>query len=788
MPIVGDSRFSRIVPLTMFEQLQGLLQQMQFIVGEDVVLLRADALAERTIDTLTIASKFTVLISKQFSALLLAKPAAATVNHETKLPLYQVELTFDPKAIAFFLTELTHTTNDKVLKNTLKKAQACLQPNQPIIQSEFTGLLIEFFSNNSELTPIPQTDSVCQTFVEDALHQQVEQERLLHQVTTQIRESLELPIILKTAVKQVRDFLKVDRLLIYQFDFNSTSLPRPTQPILTNYPLSNVPKTSHENVISTGGQTPIEQIGWGYVTYEAKSSDKIDSVLNLSEGNCSTHVPNCRSKYQKGLTFAINNIEESYHNSPCLLDLLRRIKVRAKLVAPLVVKNKLWGLLIAQQCFEPYIWKDSEKIFLQQIAEHLTVAIYQAQLYAQLQQQKTTLEERVIEQTQALRDTLHAAQSASRAKSEFLAAMSHELRTPLTCVIGMSATLLRWSFGQEGVKIPMHKQRSYLQTIQESGEHLLELINDILDLSQVEAGKTVLNITELSLAKLVNQTLKTLKEKAFHQTVNLEMDFRVDPSDDSFFADQRRVRQILFNLLGNAIKFTPAGGSVTLRVWREQNLAVFQIEDTGIGIADEELPLLFQKFQQLETSYHRTYEGTGLGLALTKQLVELHGGRITVKSVVSQGSLFTVWLPNQQIPTETPIKLTPPPSYISVPQGIIVLIEDQEEIAISICEILTAGGYKVIWLTDASTAIEQIALLQPKAVLLDWQLLGMEGLEMIQSLRNSPETQQIKVLALTNSTLPKNQADQIKQVVDDYLDKPVEPMQLLHKVVAIMSN
>lgn len=787
MLIVGDSRFSRILPLTMFEPLQGLLQQMQFIVGEDAVLLRADALAQKTIEALAIAQKFTVLISKQFSALLLARP------HETKLQLYQVELTFDPEAIAFFLTELTHTSNDTVLQDTLKKAQTCLQPNQPSLQSEFTGLLIEVLSKNShpnsELTAISYPTSVCQPFVDEALHQQVEQERLLHQVTTQIRQSLELPVILKTAVKQVRDFLKVDRLLIYQFDFNSTSLPKPTQPYLTNHSLSNASQKSHSNLLGTALSTNLEQIGWGYVTYEAKISDKIDSVLNLTEGDCSTHVPNCRKKYQKGLTFAINDIEKSYPNAPCLLELLRKIQVRAKLVTPLVVKNKLWGLLIAQQCFDPYHWKDSEKIFLQQIAEHLTVAIYQAQLYAQLQQQKTTLEERVIEQTQALRDTLHAAQSASRAKSEFLAAMSHELRTPLTCVIGMSATLLRWSFGQEGVKtLPINKQRSYLQTIQESGEHLLELINDILDLSQVEAGKTVLNISELSLAKLVNQALKTLKEKAFHQKVNLEIDFQVEPSNDRFLADQRRVRQILFNLLGNAIKFTPAGGSVTLRVWRETNLAVFQIEDTGIGIADEELPLLFQKFQQLETSYHRTYEGTGLGLALTKQLVELHGGRITVKSVVAQGSLFTVWLPSQQMPTTTPIKLTAAPSYISVPQGIIVLIEDQEEIAISICEILTAGGYKVIWLTDASTAVEQIALLQPKAVLLDWQLLGMEGLEMIQSLRNLPETQQIKFLALTNSTLLENQADHLKQVVDDCLEKPIEPMQLLHKVIAIMSN
>jgi two-component system, sensor histidine kinase and response regulator len=795
MPIVGNSKFSHTLPLKIFERLQELLERMQSKIGTEAVLLTADTLASGAIKLEAQAPKFTVLISKQFSALLLARQADSTAGDDANLRLYQVELRFEPEAIAFFLTELISTLeNQTVIRDTLTTAQACLQPNQPLIQSEFTLLLIEILTKNlspdSEVTIPTDTITVCQPLVAEALHQQVEQERLLHQVTTQIRQSLELPVILKTAVKQVRDFLKVDRLVIYQFDFDYTASPTPNHlDSSLNTELLNLPKTAISKNISAESLPLSTEVGWGCVTYEAKSSETISSVLNLTEGNGLTHVPNCRKKYRKGLTFAIDDIETAYPNSPCLLEFLRKIGVRAKLVAPLVVKNKLWGLLIAQQCFDTYHWQDSEKIFLKQIAEHLTVAIYQAQLYSQLQQQKNTLEERVIERTQALRDTLHAAQAANRAKSEFLAAMSHELRTPLTCVIGMSATLLRWSFGQDGVKsIPIHKQRSYLQTIQESGEHLLELINDILDLSQVEAGKAILNITEFSLSKLARQTLRTLKEKAFHQKVNLEMDFQVELDGDRFFADQRRVRQILFNLLGNALKFTPAGGIVTLRVWREHNSVVFQIKDTGIGIAKEQIPLLFQKFQQLETSYHRTYEGTGLGLALTKQLVELHGGRITVESVVAQGSLFTVWLPNHPTTTEESIKATLTPSYLSIPNGIIVLVEDQEETATSICEILTAGGYQIIWLIDASTAVAQIALLQPKAVILGWQLAGMDGFEMMQCLRNSPETQRIKVLALTNPSLPENQEQSLSRVVDDYLYKPIEPLQLLHKVIAMMSD
>lgn len=801
MPIVGDSRFSRILPLTMFERLQGLLQQMRSKVGEEALLLTPDILTQGVIPPEAQASRFTVLVSKQFSALLWGRQTEPATGDDARLILYQVELTFEPEAIASFLCELAHgLKSEPVILDSLKKSQY-LQPNDAVLQSEFTLLLIEILSTNSisasESASSSSSISVCQPFIEEALYQQVEQERLLHQVTTQIRQSLELPVILKTAVQQVRDFLQVDRLLIYQFEFNSlTSAKQDTLDLGIN-PQSSTssPAVVDRNLISEELPIYTSELGWGCVTYEARSSETISSVLNLMEECSSTHIPNCRKKYRQGLTFAVDDIEIAYQAYPCLLNLLRRIQVRGKLIAPLVVQNNLWGLLIAQQCFEPRQWKDSEKMFLKQIAEHLTVAIYQAKLYAQLQQQKTTLEERVIERTQALRDTLQAAQSANLAKSEFLAAMSHELRTPLTCVIGMSATLLRWSFGQEGsTSLPLPKQRTYLKTIQESGEHLLELINDILDLSQVEAGKAILNISDFSLSKLIQQTLRALKEKALDQKISLDIDLQIEQqspdattNEDRFCGDQRRVKQILFNLLGNAIKFTPAGGRVILRVWREHNLAIFQIEDTGIGIADDQLPLLFQKFQQLETSYHRTYEGTGLGLALTKQLVELHGGRITVESVFGEGSLFTVWLPSQLLVTATP-KVTTTPTYISLPHGSIVLVEDQEEIATSICEILTAASYQIIWLTDASTAVAQIALLQPKAVILGWQLLGMDGSEMTHSLRSSPETQQIKVLALTTPTLSEDQEHDLNAIADDYLHKPIEPMQLLHKVTALMGN
>ncbi|HEY9300752.1 MAG TPA: ATP-binding protein, partial [Phormidium sp.] len=413
-----------------------------------------------------------------------------------------------------------------------------------------------------------------------------------------------------------------------------------------------------------------------------------------------------------------------------------------------------WGLLIAHQCFEPREWQDKEKNFLTYIAEHLAIAIYQAQLYAEVQQQKQTLEQRVIDRTQELHDAMLLAQSANRAKTEFLATMSHELRTPLTCVIGLSSTLLRWSFGQLS-----QKQRDYLQTIHDNGEHLLELINDILELSQLEAGKTVLNISEFSLSQIAHQEMANLKQKANQREVELAVAIRLDSQQDRFLADVRKVRQILYNLLSNGIKFTPQGGRVILRVWREGNRAVLQVEDTGIGIAEHQRHLLFQKFQQLDSSYHRQYEGTGLGLALTKQLVELHSGKIEVNSTVDVGSIFTVWLPEQQYPITTQKPESQPKlAYakegtsinLNFPAGRIVVIENNEETATLICEILTASGFQVVWLLEASTAMKQIEILQPLMVILDLQLSGTNGKEIVERIRSLPEMQNLKILALTN--------------------------------------
>ncbi|MBW4553547.1 MAG: GAF domain-containing protein [Aphanocapsa sp. GSE-SYN-MK-11-07L] len=723
--------FDQALPGAELERLSTLLVSMAASLKKPVTTLTEQQLTAPTVD------RFTVITSAKFSACLQAI--------QTDQPaVFQTRLTFAPATIADFLHQLQQTSPDhKQVAQAI--AQLSSKPNDGGLQSQFTLELLTLLS--SQLLP-----ATCQPAVEAAMEQQIKQERLLNQVTTQIRQSLDLPVILKTAVEQGRAFLQVDRLLLFQF-FQSVN------------------------------QDPAAETDWqfqGRITYQALASEQISSVLDISDGCWFDQSQSSRESYRQGKIVVVENIYHHYQHSPCLLDLLSQSQVQAKLVVPIIVQDQLWGLLIAHQCDRPRQWQPHEQKFLRRISEHLAIAIYQAQLYAQVQQQKQTLEQRVVERTQALQEALRSVQSANRVKSDFLATMSHELRTPLTCVIGMSATLLRWSLG------PLSdKQRSYIKTIHDSGEHLLELINDILDLSQVEAGKTTLNVSEFSLAQVARQSIRVVRDKAQQAEVELKSQIQIPDAGDRFVADQRRLRQILLNLLTNAIKFTPAGGKVTLRVWREANTAIFQVEDTGIGIPTSQQPLLFRKFQQLDSSYKRSYEGMGLGLALTKQLVDLHQGWIGVESAEGKGSVFTVELPIQSLPLANPIL-----EQSQLPMaaaGRIILIEAQEESANLICDILTAAGYQVIWMIDPATAVQQIQLLQPLAVISALDLPSMDGYEILRRLRQHPLTNEIKIIALTSSLLPEEQQELLAIGANSYLTRPIDPEHLLYKVSAVLA-
>jgi len=683
------------------------------------------------IEDQTIAESFALLISQKGDLPVLLQttiePPYPSNGHQLD-PLYQVFITWNADEINNFI-ESKNLPIPTIQKGKLIKT---------IEQKLFLNLLTILNTNR-------QTD-VCRP-IQTALDQRVTQEKVLYQVISHIRQSLDLTEILDTTVQEVRDFLQVDRLLIFQFD--PEHLPND------------------------------DSLGWGRVTYESKSSEAITPLLGLKPlDSCFSYVPEHQKKFHQGTIVTVDDVNKEYVFFPCLLEFLHSHSIYAKMVAPIVVRGKLWGLLIAHQCSQARVWQSSEKIFLGHIGEHLSVAIDQAQLYAEVQAQKKNFEQRVIERTQELKESLLASQSAYRSKNAFLDSVTHELRTPLTCVIGLSATLLHWS-SSSSVVLPVEKQHQYLETIQKSGRQLLELINEILEFSQLEAGNSLLNVRQFSLIRSGNLVIKSLEQEAKNAQINLEFEIKSDLEQDLFWGDAERIEQIIYHLLSNAIKFTPKQGRVSLKIWKGQNEAVFQIEDTGIGIAKENLPRLFEKFEQLEKYRGRVYPGTGLGLALTKQLVELNHGRIEVKSTIGKGSTFTVWIPNN-IDKQRKILAKKHTEPILGFNKTIILIEKDEETATLICELLTAAQYQIVWLIDSSNALKKVELLQPKLVIVDKEL--SEHYQISRDLRYRKTTQNIKILLLSNQISYNEQNE-----IDDYLLKPIQPNLLLQRITSLLS-
>jgi signal transduction histidine kinase len=257
---------------------------------------------------------------------------------------------------------------------------------------------------------------------------------------------------------------------------------------------------------------------------------------------------------------------------------------------------------------------------LRTFAAQSTIAIQNARLFRELEEKSRELE------------------TASRHKSEFLANMSHELRTPLNAIIGFSEVLHEQMFGDLN-----EKQSEYAQDILSSGRHLLSLINDILDLSKVEAGRLELELGPFDLPASIESAITLVRERVSRRGLTLEVS--IDGRLGEIVGDERKIRQVLLNLLSNAVKFTPEGGRIELAAAPANGSVEISVADTGIGIASEDQEAIFEEFRQVGTDYARKREGTGLGLALARRFVELHGGTIWVKSQLGNGSTFTIAIP-----------------------------------------------------------------------------------------------------------------------------------------------
>ncbi|MBT4136342.1 MAG: GAF domain-containing protein [Candidatus Latescibacteria bacterium] len=319
--------------------------------------------------------------------------------------------------------------------------------------------------------------------------------------------------------------------------------------------------------------------------------------------------------------------------------------IGSMLCLPLVIDNEVVGVVnMSHPLQEAFSSEDSQLMTI--ITDQVAIALNNVQIFDDLQQQSAFLEDevsRATEELQSTNDELTSAydeiQKASQMKSQFLAHMSHELRTPLNAVIGFSEILEDKTFGDLN-----EKQSRYVHNILTSSRHLLELINEILDLAKVESGEMQLVVTEFLVEDCLGQVTEVVRPLAANKSITLNHD--IDPELGLISGDEGRIKQILYNLLSNAIKFTPEDGQVdVLAGRRDDNTLEIVVVDTGIGIKKEHQDLIFSEFRQVEETYSRRYEGTGLGLALTRRLVELHEGKIKVESEVGVGSTFTFTIP-----------------------------------------------------------------------------------------------------------------------------------------------
>ena len=366
-------------------------------------------------------------------------------------------------------------------------------------------------------------------------------------------------------------------------------------------------------------------------------------------------------------------------------------------------------------------------------------------------------------------------EQAMRMKDDFLANMSHELRTPLTGILGMSEAMLLEIGG------PLtERQKKYLVNIEASGRHLLSLINDILDLSKIEAGKVELELENVHAEDICQSSLVFIKEPALKRQVNVT--YHCEPASIPLMADARRLKQILVNLLSNAVKFTPAHGRVTLNVQADpQQAAVcFEVVDTGIGMSADDLARLFTPFTQVDSSLSRRHEGTGLGLALVKKLTELHGGTVRVESEPGKGSRFSVTIPwRQGLETNVAPAISAPPVSQVVPadpektrRKRILIAEDNEVNAIVTRDFLEIGGYEVAWAADGAVVLAMALQFRPDLVLMDIQMPAVDGLEAIRRFRQIPEFQAMPIIALTALAMRGDRERCLAAGANEYITKP----------------
>ncbi len=455
---------------------------------------------------------------------------------------------------------------------------------------------------------------------------------------------------------------------------------------------------------------------------------------------------------------------------------------------PLIYKDEPMGVL---ELAGIHGFKEKDLYILEHIAPQLAIGINTIKKQIEMKmlsdelsssnEELQAMNEELMNHQKELAEANIRLEEVSRAKSDFLANMSHELRTPLNSIIGFSEVLQDELYGKLN-----EKQLEYVCDILTSGRHLLSLINDILDLSKVESGKMELELSSLILRDVLNSSIRMFKEKAMKHNIKLSLEIEPD-ADTEIEADERKLKQIMFNLLSNALKFTPDGGSVQVSAHRIADLRLqiaesgaeeksgirnlqseigrdfieISVEDTGIGIKKEDINKIFKEFTQIESAYTKEYEGTGLGLALTKRLVELHGGNIRVESEEGKGSRFIFTMPLRQFIEPAPTREMQSEGLVLNGKRALVIDDDPRALAI-MDEALRAEGFSVIKALDGNSGIEAAKRLLPDLIVLDLMMPGTDGFQVANALHSDDKTASVPIIILTAMDLSPEDKKRLK--------------------------
>ena len=575
--------------------------------------------------------------------------------------------------------------------------------------------------------------------VEEALRQKLSRERLIGSSLERIRQSLKLEEVLKTAVEEVRYFLSTDRTIIYRFQGDGSGLV--------------VVESVRENFLSITG-VQIEDICFN---------------------------KDYASLYQQGRISAVEDIYQA-NLQECHIELLSQFQVRANLVVPIVQGDNLWGLLIAHHCSGPRFWHSAEIESLRQLCVQLAIAIQQSLLFEQAQ---TEIMER--KQTEiALQKAKITAEAANRAKTEFLANMSHEVRTPLNGILGYVQIL-------KNDKTLSDDQQEMLNNIHLCGDHLLTLINDILDLSKIEARKMELLLSELNLPSFIKGIAHLFEMRSSQKGITFKYE-ELSRLPQGIKCDEKRLRQVLINLLSNAVKFTNKG-VVTLKVSvihsdrdrsTELNHQVssvkirFEVEDTGIGIPENKLEEIFLPFHQVDIQ-SQVIEGTGLGLAISQKLAKMMGSTINVKSVMGKGSSF--WL-DLNLPLVKGFSYSPPGKaprilgYLGEKRKILIVDDNQVNRALLV-RLLSRLGFDIREAINGEDGLTVATSFSPDVILLDLLMPVMDGFEASRKIRAIPHLQNVIIFAVSASVFENTKEESRRAGCDFFLSKPLATKQLL---------